>query len=91
MVITSKNHPSTLMMLPATSSKASVHILEYRASQTRIQQCLKQCMLSMPQLCSCPVKCNTTNQLLLVVIDNHDHTEYFNLFLLLVHQNNSYI
>jgi len=28
MVITSKNHPSTLMMVPATSSKASVHILE---------------------------------------------------------------
>jgi len=28
MVITSKNHPSTLMMVPAASSKESIHILD---------------------------------------------------------------
>jgi hypothetical protein len=91
MVITSKNHPFALMMVSATSSKASVHILDYRASHIRIQLYLKQYMLGMPQLCTCPLKYNTTNQLLLVVIHNHDHTEHFNLFLLSVQQNNPYI
>lgn len=91
MVIISKNNPSTLMMVPAASSKASIHVLDYWASQTRIQQCLKRCMLGMPQLCTCPVKYKTTYQLLLVAICNNVHTEHFNLSLLPVQQNNPYI
>jgi len=48
-------------------------------------------MLGMPQLGTCPVKYNTANQLLLVVIYNHVHTQHFKLSLLSVQQNNPYI